>query len=353
MHVTFLFTLALNKKKVLIAPLDWGMGHATRCVPVIRQFQKNGYEVILASNGTSNEFLKNYFPELLLLEKPGYNISYPENMSMVNAMIRQLPSLMKTIIKEHLWLKKIIRKYKISEVVSDNCYGLWNKNIHSVFITHQLKVKCPDRIRFLEPILQRIILFFINKYDECHIPDLPGTFNYSGNLSHLWKQPSNSKFIGTLSRFSENINKINAEIYDLVILLSGPEPQRTIFENKCLNLIERQKSKCCIIRGLPGNTDTKENSDSITWYNHLSDDKLKAVLLNSKKIACRSGYSTIMDLVELNLPATLVPTPGQTEQEYLAFYNSEKGNFEFVNQENLSLKDLLNDTIHNQKHYMV
>ena len=232
MHVTFLFTLALNKKKVLIAPLDWGMGHATRCVPVIRQFQKNGYEVILASNGTSNEFLKNYFPELLLLEKPGYNISYPENMSMVNAMIRQLPSLMKTIIKEHLWLKKIIRKYKISEVVSDNCYGLWNKKIHSVFITHQLKVKCPNRLRFLEPILQRIILFFINKYDECHIPDLPGTFNYSGNLSHLWKQPSNSKFIGTLSRFSENINKINAEIYDLVILLSGPEPQRTIFENK-------------------------------------------------------------------------------------------------------------------------
>ena len=187
---------ALKGKRILVAALDWGMGHATRCVPIIRRLQNQGQEVILASNGTALDFFKNYFPELKVLEKPAYAITYPKNKSMAAVLFYKLPSIVKTIINEHRWLKKIISQYKINEVISDNCYGMWNKKIHSVFITHQLRVKCPPRLRFLEPLITRIILFFVKKYDECYIPDLEGIDNYSGELSHLNKLPVNASFIG-------------------------------------------------------------------------------------------------------------------------------------------------------------
>jgi len=333
----------LKGKKILIAAMDWGMGHASRCVPIIRRLQKQDYEIILASSGNALNFFKNYFPELTVIEKPGYNITYPVKQSMAAAMIRKLPSLINTVISEHRWLKKIIRQYGINEVISDNCYGLWNRKVHTVFITHQLKIKCPSALSFLEPFISFIIRSFIKKYDECYIPDVAEKYNYSGELSHLKKLPANAKFIGLLSRFNDLKPEIFTETFDVVILLSGPEPQRTILENKCVKLLKGQPVRCCIIRGLPGSHNQKENSKEITWYNHLPDDPLKAILLSSKKIICRSGYSTIMDLVQLGVKAMLVPTPGQTEQEYLAFYNKEKEQFEMIRQEKIKLSDLLRE----------
>lgn len=336
----------LKEKKVLVAALDWGLGHASRCVPIIRQFQNLGYEVILASNGNAKKFFNDYFPELLILDKPAYNIIYPVNQSMTVTIFRQLPSIFKTIINEHLWLKKIIREHNIDEVVSDNCYGLWNKKIHSVFITHQLFVKCPERLKFLEPLIHFMILYFIKKYDECHIPDLSGKFNFSGALSHQKKIPANTRFIGILSRFSENKSQLKAENYEVTFLLSGPEPQRTFFEKKCLTLLQGQLKKCCIIRGLPGSKEKMNDSETIVWHNHLSDNELKAVLHYSKKVVCRPGYSTIMDLAELNIKALLVPTPGQTEQEYLALHNKENELFKIIEQDKMTLKDLITEVNH-------
>ena len=335
----------LKGKKILVAALDWGLGHATRCVPIIRRLQNQGYEVILASGGTAKKFFENYFPELLVLDKPSYNISYPKDKSMVSAMLRKTPAIIRTIISEHFWLKKIISEHKISEVISDNCYGLWNKKIHSIFITHQLQIKCPKKLHFLEFFLHKIVLFFVRKYDECYIPDLAGIINYSGELSHQNPLPSNARFIGLLSRFSDNKSELESTSYDIVFLLSGPEPQRTILENKFVKLLRGQNKKCCIIRGIPGNSAQRENTDEFIWYNHLPDDELKSILLNSKKIICRSGYSTIMDLVELGVKAMLIPTPGQTEQEYLAKYNCSKHNeqFEMIRQENIALKDLIRE----------
>lgn len=333
----------LKGKKILVAAMDWGMGHATRCVPIIRRLQKQDYVIILASNGSALNFFKNYFPELHVIEKPGYNITYPENKSMVAAMFYKIPSILKTIINEHRWLKKIIKEYGINEVISDNCYGIWNKKIHSIFITHQLKVKCPPTLIVLEPPISSIIRFFIKRYDECYIPDSGGMYNYSGELSHVRKIPANARFIGLLSRFSDSTPDAETESYDVVILLSGPEPQRTLLENKCVRLIKGQNIRSCIIRGLPGNFSSKENSNEITWYNHLPDDKLKTILLSSRKIICRPGYSTIMDLVQLGVKAMLIPTPGQTEQEYLAFYNKEKEQFEMISQDKIKLNDLLRE----------
>ena len=337
--------LVLKEKKILVAALDWGLGHATRCVPIIRRLQNQGYEVILASGGSAKKFFESYFTELTILEKPLYDITYPKNKSMAISMLKKLPSIARTIIREHFWLKKIINEYKISEVISDNCYGLWNKKIHSVFITHQLHVKCPKKLKFLESYIHKLVLFFVRKYDECYIPDLAGLINYSGELSHQNPLPTNARYVGLLSRFSENKSELESTSYDIVFLLSGPEPQRTILENKCVKLLRGQNKKCCIIRGVPGNSECRENTDEFTWYNHMPDDELKSVLLYSKKIICRPGYSTIMDLAELGVKAMLIPTPGQTEQEYLAQYNCRKNDkqFEMIRQENINLKDLLRE----------
>jgi uncharacterized protein (TIGR00661 family) len=327
-------------KRVLVAALDWGMGHATRCVPLIRELQKNGTEVILASNGTAKEFFKQYFPELQVLEKPGYNISYYKNLSMTGSMVVQAPSIILAIIREHQWLKRLIKQHGITQVISDNCYGLWNKKIHSVFITHQLRIKCPPFIKFSEVLFQKMISAILNNYDECFIPDKPDLPNYSGSLSHLKNLPSHAKFIGTLSRFSDNKSSLKSESFDFVLLLSGPEPQRTILEEKFTQILRDQNFKSCIVRGLPGSTDKKINTGEITWHNHLPDDELKAVLKNAKKIICRPGYSTIMDFVELNLKALLIPTPGQTEQEYLAMHNNNSRQFKTIPQKKMDLKTL-------------
>lgn len=329
----------LKEKRILIAALDWGMGHATRCVPIIRRLQNQGYEVILASAGSAKKFFESYFPELTVIEKPAYNITYSSKSSMTARMLQLIPSIIRTIYLEHRWLKKVIRQYKISEVISDNCYGLWNKKIHSTFMTHQLRVKCPEKLKFLEYYLHRIVLYFISKYDECYIPDVEGPKNYSGSLSHIEKLPANAKFIGLQSRFQEKTAHASTPKFDLVILLSGPEPQRTILENKCLNQLKETDVKVCIIRGKPGSEAMINIRENITWHNHLPDNELKSVLQSAKKVVCRSGYSTIMDLVALNVKALLVPTPGQTEQEYLAQHNCKwrSGLFVMMSQEDLTL----------------
>jgi uncharacterized protein (TIGR00661 family) len=309
---------------VLVAALDWGLGHATRTVPVIRRFQKEGKIVILASAGSAFNFYQSYFPELKLLRKPAYGISYFKQISFTLSITLQLPSILLTVIRENIWLRKIISEYNIDHVVSDNCYGLFNRKIKSTFITHQLRIICPPSLKIFEPLLHRLVKTFVRKYDECLVPDYEGENNLSGSLSHHPGIPENVKYIGPLSRFVKNDNPKTHPAFDVVVLLSGPEPQRTLFEESYERIFKDQQKKVCFIRAKPGERISRKNTENMTWHNHLPDDELVSILLNAKQIICRSGYSTIMDLITLNKGALLIPTPGQTEQEYLAEWNSKK-----------------------------
>ena len=330
---------SLKHKNILVAAMDWGLGHATRCVPIIRNLQKEGHNIILASHGQSLDFLKKYFPELLVISKPGYQIKYSEKISMATAMALQAPSIARTIYSEHAWLKEIIKTHAITKVFSDNCYGLWNKSVHSVIISHQLSLVFPSALKLPGALVNRIIHYFLKKFDEIYIPDIADPDNYSGMLSAASHKFRHSKFIGTLSRFSDNNSQLNAEIFDLVVMLSGPEPQRTLLEEKCQRILAGRGLKCCFLRGLPGAQEVKMNTNEFTWHNHLDDDLLKAILKNARKIICRSGYSTIMDLIALDVRALFIPTPGQTEQEYLAAHNSGK-QFEFIKQEEMDFEKI-------------
>ena len=192
----------ISEKRVLVAPLNWGLGHATRCVPIINALLDAKKEVIIASDGFPLEFLKKEFPTLQTIEFKGINIKYNKSNSQVWAMLWQMPKIIFAIIKEHYELKKIIQKFDIQAVISDNRFGLWNKKIKTVYITHQISVKISNRFEFLNKIIYIVHCQIIKRYSECWIPDFEGEENLSGDLSHKYPLPKNAKFIGILSRFS-------------------------------------------------------------------------------------------------------------------------------------------------------
>jgi len=324
-----------------VCPLDWGIGHAARCAPVIMELTTLGSSVIIAADGRSYDFLKSQFPNATIIRFPGVKVIYPEKRSMALLMLLQSPAILYRIWKEHMQLKKIINEYQVDLVISDNRFGLWSKKVKTVYITHQVMIKAPPGLRWMEPLLYRIHRWFINKFDSCWIPDVPGEPNLSGDLSHRYPLPSNAKYIGILSRFNHLYSSYPVQTpgmrNKLLVMISGPEPQRTIFENLILKeLALNPVNPAVILQGLPGEKHHSTPYPGVTVFPHLPDEEIGELIKDSDIIICRSGYSTLMDLVRLGKTAVLVPTPGQTEQEYLAQHLSKSGLFASIDQESFS-----------------
>ena len=312
-----------SQKNILVCPLDWGLGHATRCVPIINELKRLGYNVIIGADKNPLAFLKQEFPDLKTVIIPGYTVSYDEQGSSFKLFCESV-RFYNFIKKEHQFLETIIEENNINIIVSDNRYGLWSKKIKSILITHQLYVKVPIGEKIAHNKIEKLIANF----DECWIPDVEGKPNLSGDLSHLKPVKHSHCFIGPLSRFSRQIKDFDNEEIDVFAILSGPEPQRTIFEKLVLEQIENNNLKSVVVRGLPSsNEELKNKSENLKIFNHLSTREFLEYFQKSKVVVSRAGYSSIMDLATLGKKAILVPTPGQTEQEYLAEYHCQKGRF--------------------------
>ncbi|MBL0146036.1 MAG: glycosyl transferase family 28 [Chitinophagaceae bacterium] len=319
----------------MVAPLDWGLGHATRCIPIVNDLIKGGYKVIIAASAQTEVLLKKEFPQLLFLQLPGYNISYTKNKFWLPLKIlQQLPKIFYAIKTENKWLQQKIDEQKIDAVISDNRPGLYSKKAKCIYITHQLTIKA--KLSFIENWLQKIHYKYINKFSECWIPDYEGENNLAGDLSHPQKLPKTPvQYIGPLSRF---VKKELPVIYDAAIILSGPEPQRTIFENIILAQIKHTAKKLVLVRGLPNQPSNKKmNYPNVVCYNFLNSEELNNLLFQAKIIICRSGYSSIMDLEAVQKKAVIVATPGQTEQEYLAKTLAQKNKHIIAYQNNFDL----------------
>ena len=337
--------LTLHSYRVLVAPLDWGLGHATRCVPIIRELLRQKCEVVIAADGYPLRFLRQEFPHLEWVEFEGLKVEYSDSKSQVGAMLRQLPSFLRGIWREHKELKRIVEAYNIDVVVSDNRFGLWCRDAYSVYMTHQLMVKMPRGLQWMERCVWRLHRWFVKHYDECWVPDVEGDDNLSGDLSHKYPLLKNTKFIGVLSRFSaEKVEwetvRVEAEAldlkerYDVVAVLSGPEPHRSNLELEIASMHNSQPTvlsnseKCTIhnydktlliVQGLPeDDLRLAEHKDGVDYIPHLPTELLQWYMQEAKEIVCRSGYSSIMDLCTIGRKAHLIPTPGQTEQIYLA-----------------------------------
>ena len=338
-----------DKKNILVCPLDWGLGHATRCVPIIQKLTNSGANVIIGADGRPLALLKKEFPTLQFINFPGYKINYPANGSMTIKMLFLSPRILIGIKKEHKLVEEIIKEYDIDALISDNRYGLWSKSIKCIFITHQISIQTPNWLKLFKKRIFKLNKHYIDRFTECWIPDFKKGLNLSGRLTDNYSLFNNIFFIGPLSRFkNNNIVKSEANIYDILFIISGPEPQRTIFEDIVLEqAIINNSLKIIIVRGITESDEVKQVSENITMINNLGTNELMDMILSSSLIICRPGYSSIMDMVTLSKNAIFVPTPGQTEQIYLAYHLKKKSAFYYVNQINFNISF----AIENSKYY--
>jgi len=323
-----------KKKRILVAPLHWGLGHATRCIPIINALLAHDFEPILASDGGALELLKKEFPKLRAIELPSYNVSYSKKgKGFKLKLIKDSPHLLKTIRREKRFVKQLIATETIDGIISDNRFGVRHKSVPSVFITHQLNVLSGTTTWLSSMMHQRII----TKFDECWVPDFAGNPNLSGTLGHPKKQLKRIKYIGPLSRFKKQ--DIEPTI-DLLVVLSGPEPQRSQLEKKLLIELENHSGNIVFVRGIVEGKQRTLPLKHIICHNYMTSTELEAAINSSKLIVSRSGYTTIMDLAKLGKKAVFIPTPGQFEQVYLAEKLNEEGVIPCVMQDNFSVEDL-------------
>jgi uncharacterized protein (TIGR00661 family) len=315
-------------KRILITPLDWGLGHATRCIPIIRLLLGMGHTVLIGGSGSSLALLKEEFPTLNFLELPPYNPKYPKKRNMVLKMASQLPRFLRAIKRENNLVRKWIDVHHVDLIISDNRYGCWSEKVTSVFITHQSNILMQKRFGCLAKWVHRQNESMMEKFDICWIPDYPAEASLAGELISFGKLKYSGQisYIGHLSRFS--FRDVDVKKYEILVICSGPEPQRSILEKMLKHQLSNSGRKYLIIRGVIEN-----KSSTPELKNFLTTDELCEVILQSEVVISRSGYSTIMDLGALGSNVVFIPTPGQTEQEYLARRLKEKGIAFFMEQD--------------------
>jgi hypothetical protein len=302
-------------KTIFIAALDWGLGHATRCVPVIRQLEKEN-KIILGITPLTRTIFDKEFPLLEKVNIPAYNIRYSAVLPLWMKLLSDAPRLLSVIKKEHRLLNNIIHEKKIDVIISDNRFGMYSKKIHSVFITHQLFLKAPLGAH----LFQKKNRIYLLNFNEIWVPDHENEeISLSGELSHGTHFHKNVKYIGPKSR----LEKVTAEKkYDHLFLISGPQPQQKFFIDQCLTFATKNPALKYAMVTPSGNPTINR---SIDHYINPGPGELSKLICGSRMIICRSGYSTLMDLHLLEKKELiLVPTPGQTEQEYLATLWQEK-----------------------------
>lgn len=322
------------KKNILVAPLNWGLGHATRCIPIIDALQNNGYNPIIASDGVALQMLQKEFPHLKSLELPSYQIEYAKNGAFFKwKMLLNAPKMLEAIYDEKKIIKKWVKELKLDGIISDNRLGVRSKKIPSVFITHQLNVLTGNTTWISSKMHQQII----KKFSQCWVPDVETKPNLTGKLGHLENPDKNIQYIGPLSRLQKrNVEKK----FDLMVILSGPEPQRGMLEEKLKKEMPFYDRKVIFIKGKIENEQKTEEIGNVKYYNFMTTDELETAFNESEMVLCRSGYTTIMDLAQLGKKAFFIPTPGQYEQEYLARKLQKEGLVPFSKQNDFKIEKL-------------
>ena len=319
--------------KIFVAPLNWGLGHASRCIPLIHRLISEGNEVILGGDGESLTLLRKHFPKLKYTYLAPLHLTYSKGSRQVFAILLALPKLIRWAVKDHLMLKALLNEEPIDRVISDNRFGLYNSKTECIYITHQLHIMLPHGWKWAEPIASRLHARIYARYNKVWIPDYEDPDkSLAGEMSRVPSfvplSFSSFQYIGPLSRFDRNIG-IAKSSFEIVAVLSGLEPHRTMLEKEIIVRYTGKDEKVLIVQGLPNRPMVRIKRANITIVPYMSDTELVAALSGAKHIIARSGYSTIMDLHALGWlgKAELIPTPGQPEQEYLANQIEQKALF--------------------------
>ncbi len=331
---------------VLVAPLDWGLGHASRCVPVIEAFIQAGTNVILGCTELTGQFFKGLFPNLHRVELPSYGIVYPNcGFEMPFWLLRELPRLRRVIQEEHKCTERLVQSENIQIIFSDNRFGCYSTSAYSVYMTHQMRIAFPGIFKIAEPVGEYLHSVWQRRFSEVWIPDFEEFPGLAGKLSHPFVASCYPhRYVGSLSRFSlhtrENELKNLSKKYRFLGIVSGVEPQRTRFENKLKQMFAQVPGNHALLLGLPGKNEMPIQNGNVTIFNHLPTDAFSKVVFESEYVISRPGYSTVMDQTVLGSNCLFVPTPGQTEQEYLAKTLSSAGFAQSVSERKLSAEFL-------------
>lgn len=324
------------KKRILVAPLNWGIGHATRCIPIINTLLKNNYEPIIASDGDALVLLKKEFPSLIFLTLTGYDVRYAKTRRFFKwVLFKQSKKIYNAIQEEKKQIDTVIDEFNISGLISDNRLGVRSDRVPSVFMTHQLNVLSGNTSKATSKMHQR----FIKRFDQVWVPDFDKEPNLSGKLGHLIaeKKEIEVKYIGPLSRM---VKREGEKKYNIMVLLSGPEPQRHLLEEKLLEELEKYDGTVLFVKGKIEPEQTCFKRNQLTIYNFMTSEDLEIAINCSALIIARSGYTTVMDLALLEKKAFFIPTPGQSEQEYLAESLAIKGIAPYCKQKDFNLDQL-------------
>jgi predicted glycosyltransferase len=316
---------------VLFSVLNWGLGHAARSIPIIKLFQNKGFDITVASDGRALNLLQMELTNVSFISLCSYGVSYPFKSMLLNIAL-QWPRILFAIIKEHIQIKHFLSHHKVEYVISDNRYGCFKHGYSNIFISHQINP--PTTNILLDRLARSISNWFLSNYQQVWIPDDQDYGPLNGKL--VQNPPSQAKFIGLLSRFSASDHE-KEKTQDLLVILSGPEPQRSIFEKAILDQLLPTDLSYTIVRGKTEMTSPDDTllSSNGRVLNFLDTTSLRSEIIRSRLVISRSGYSSIMDYLILGVPALIIPTPGQYEQEYLSV--QLKANSQFIVQDQTNM----------------
>jgi len=307
----------MNKQKICIAPLDWGLGHATRCISLAKALMQLNYQIFIASEGYHEAILREALPEATFLPLAGYRIQYSKNAKwFLLKIIAQLPKIIFTVYYERNWLRKMHKQFKFDVIIADNRFGFYHKKVPSVFITHQLNIQ--TGYNWTNKLIQIVQYRYIKKFSALWIPDIEGSDNYAGILSNPLHKPSMPTwYMGALSRLSTSTTGAFNQIKFLGIV-SGPEPQRTLFENALWIQGNAGDAAFAMVAGRPMSNNEPTISLNGKLYPHANGTDLVGLIESTECIIFRGGYTSLMELIPFKKKLIIIPTPGQTEQQYLA-----------------------------------
>ena len=336
--LSLLNMIARRTRRILVAPLDWGLGHAARCVPLVRALLARGHEVMTAGD---NGLIREAFPSVPSLSLTPYDMTYAASPL---CLMLKFPAMISRVwrrsVRERRELNALIDRHRIEVVISDQRFGCHSPKAVSIYMTHQLCVKMPRGFGWFEPLLARGLRYAANRFNEVWIPDFPGGVNLTGDLTRKHPLPRRYRFIGPLSRFGyEGELPGEPEKTDLLVMISGPEPQRSLFEKQVLPQVAGFKGRAVVLLGRPGTAVAGKFPPNISVFPHLPMERIGKLILGAGAIVCRGGYTTVMELFSLRKKALLVPTPGQTEQEYLCEYLAGLGLFAAMPQDRFDLRE--------------
>jgi len=327
-------------KKVLFGTSSWGLGHATRDLNLIRGLLSRGCEVTVVSTGGALRVLKGELGDSChYLDWPDIPSSVARSSFLFYLKTTaNVPRIMWIWHREKRRVAELLRQERFDLIVTDHRNGLVRSDVRSCFITHSPRYIAPWRDPFMEGIMEWFLARWFAPVYKILIPD-DEEGGMSGDMSHKIRFTPREKlaYLGILS--SAHRRDLPQDI-DYFITISGPEPQRTMFADKVLSQVDKLSGKIVIALGTPGGTAPKLGN-KIEIYPYLNRDKQEEMLNRAKLVICRSGYTTLMELAEIGRKALLIPTPGQSEQEYLAKTLRERGEFYSVRQNKL---DLVRDT---------